>query len=115
MNIIITILLVLAGIIALLLIMAALIRKDHYVKREIVINAPLQKVFSYVRLLKNQDEFNTHAQTDGERDRQFKGTDGTVGFTYPGRATGLPAKEKKKLSASLKGKKWNPKSVLSSP
>ena len=54
MNILITILLVVVGIIALLLIIALFIKRDHYVRREIVINAPLQKVFDYLRMLKNQ-------------------------------------------------------------
>jgi len=82
MNTILTILLVVAGIIALLLIMALFMKKEHYVKREIIINAPRQKVFDYVKLLKNQDEFNKHAMAGPDRKREFKGTDGTVGYIY---------------------------------
>ncbi len=80
MNILITILLVVAGIIALLLLIALFMKKEHYVRREIVINAPLQKVFDFLRLLKNQDKFNKQAMADPDRDKEFKGTDGTVGF-----------------------------------
>ena len=47
MNAIITILLVVAGIIALMLIIALFMRREHYIKREIIINAPRQKVFGY--------------------------------------------------------------------
>ena len=82
MNTIITILLVVAGIIALLLIIGLFMKKEHYVKREIIINAPRQKVFDYIKLLKNQDEFNTGAMEDPDRKREFKGTDGTVGYIY---------------------------------
>jgi len=83
MNIVITILLVLAGIIALLLIIALFMKRKHYVKREININAPLQKVFDFLKLLKNQDQFNKWATTDKQnRKVEFKGTDGTVGFIY---------------------------------
>jgi len=82
MNTIITILLVVAGIIALLLIIALFMKREHYVNREIIINAPRQKVFDYVRLLKNQDEFNKHAMAGPDRKREFKGTDGTVGYIY---------------------------------
>src|SRR5436190_23517 len=82
MNIIITILLVVAGIIAMLLILTLFIKREHYVKREIIINAPRQKVFDYIKLLKNQDEFNKHAMTAPDRKREFKGTDGTVGYIY---------------------------------
>ena len=82
MNIIITVLLVVAGIIALLLIIALFMKREHYVKREIIINAPRQKVFDYLKLLKNQDEFNKHAMAGPDRKREFKGTDGTVGYIY---------------------------------
>ena len=82
MNTIVTILLVVAGIIALLLIMALFMKKEHYVNREIIINAPRQKVFDYIKLLNNQDEFNKHAMAGPDRKREFKGTDGTVEYTY---------------------------------
>jgi hypothetical protein len=72
----------LAGIIALLLIIGLFLKKEHYVKREIIINAPRQKVFDYIKLLKNQDEFNKHAKAGADRKREFKGTDGTVGYIY---------------------------------
>ena len=83
MNIIITILLVVAGIIVLLLILALFMKKEHYVNREIIINAPLPKVFDFLKLLKNQDQFNKWATADKiNRKEEFKGTDGTVGFIY---------------------------------
>ncbi len=82
MNIIITILLVVAGIIALLLIIALFMKRGHYVKREITINAPRQEVFDYLKLLENQEQFNKHAMVAPDRKKEFKGTDGTVGFIY---------------------------------
>ena len=82
MNIIITILLVVAGIIGLLLLISLFMKREHYVNREIIINAPRQKVFDYIKLLKNQDEFNKHAMAAPDRKREFKGTDGTVGYIY---------------------------------
>jgi hypothetical protein len=66
----------------LLLLIALLMKKEHYVKREIIINAPRQKVFDYLKFLKNQDEFNKGAMEDPDRKREFKGTDGTVGHIY---------------------------------
>ena len=80
MNILITILIILSGIIALALIIALFMKKEHYVKCEIIINAPAQKVFDYVKLLKNQESFNKHVAADPNRKEEFKGTDGTVGF-----------------------------------
>src|SRR5258706_2701110 len=82
MNIIIIILVVMAGFIALFLLIALFTKREHYVNREIIINVPRQKVFDYVKLLKNQDEFNKHAMAGPDRKREFKGTDGTVGYIY---------------------------------
>lgn len=83
MTTIALILLVVAGIIVLLLILALFMKKEHYVRREIVINAPRQKVFDFLRLLKNQDQFNKWATADKKnRKEEFKGRDGTVGFIY---------------------------------
>lgn len=82
MQIIITILLVLAAIIVLLLIVGLVMRKAYNVKRDIIINAPQQKVFDYLRHLKNQDNFNKWVMTDPNMKKEFKGVDGTVGFVY---------------------------------
>ena len=80
MNVLITILLQFVGIIVLLFIIGLFTKREHYVKREIIINAPLQKVFGYAKLLKNQDEWNKNAKGDPDKNQEFKGTDGTVGF-----------------------------------
>ena len=83
MNTLITILLVLSGIIALLLIIALFMKKEHFVKCEIIINAPRQKVFDFLKHLKNQEQFNKWATAGKEnRKEEFKGTDGTVGYIY---------------------------------
>jgi hypothetical protein len=76
-----TILLIIAGIIALMLIIPLFMKKEHYVKREIIIHAPRQKVFDFLKLLKNQEQFNKWANR-GNRKEEFKGIDGTVGFIY---------------------------------
>ena len=105
MNIIITILLVLAGIIALLLIIALFIKKDHYVRREIVINAPRQKVFDFIKLLKNQDRFNKHAMAGSDRDREYRGTDGTVGFVYAWKGNKKAGEGEKEIMNIIEGEK----------
>ena len=56
--------------------------KTHYVERGIVIQAPRQKVFDFIRFLQNQESFNTNAMEDANREKTFKGTDGTVGYIY---------------------------------
>src|SRR3982751_5443290 len=105
MNIIITIILVVVGIIALLLIIALFMKKGHYVKREVVINAPRQKVFDYVKLLKNQDEFNKHAMAGPDRKRAFKGTDGTVGYIYSWSGNKNAGVGEKEIKDIIDGKK----------
>jgi len=105
MNIIITILLVIVGIIALLLIIAVFMRKEHYVKREIIINAPRQKVFDFVKLLENQDKFNKHAMAGPDRNREYKGTDGTVGFIYAWKGNKEAGEGEKEIKNIIEGKR----------
>jgi hypothetical protein len=69
-------------IIAPLLIIALFVPKKYFVEREIIINKPRQKVFDYVRFLKNQDYYNKWVMTDPAMKKEFKGTDGSVGFIY---------------------------------
>ncbi|MEY4876381.1 MAG: hypothetical protein RL708_1530 [Bacteroidota bacterium] len=80
MNTVIIILLIVVGIIALLLVIALFMKKEHFAKSETIINAPSQKVFDFLKLLKNQDKFNKYAKADPNRNWEYKGTDGTIGF-----------------------------------
>jgi hypothetical protein len=106
MNIIFTILLVAGGIIALLLIIAFFMRREHYVNREIIINAPQQKVFDFLRLLKNQDQFNKWATADKKnRKEEFKGTDGTVGFIYSWSGDKSAGQGEKEIKNIIEGKR----------
>ena len=105
MNILITILLVVAGIIALLLIIALFMKREHYVKREIIINAPRQKVFDYLKLLENQDKFNKHAMAGPDRKREYKGTDGTVGFIYAWKGDKKAGEGEKEIKHIIEGKR----------
>jgi hypothetical protein len=105
MSILIIIILVLAGIIALLLIIALFMKKKHYVNREIIINVPQQKVFDYLRLLKNQDEFNKGAMADGDREREYKGTDGTVGYIYAWKGNKNAGEGEKEIKNIIEGKR----------
>lgn len=77
-----TILLSIVGFIALLLIIALFMKKEHSVNREIIINAPRQKIFDFLKFLENQEKFNKWAKTDPDRKIETKGTDGTIGYVY---------------------------------
>src|ERR1700738_2759360 len=105
MNVIITILLIVAGIIVFPLIIALFMKKQHYVNREIIINAPLKKVFDFLKLLKNQDKFNKWAKTDKDRKEEFKGTDGTVGFIYAWRGNKGAGEGEKEIKNIIEGKR----------
>lgn len=105
MKILLGILLVIVGIIVLLLIVALFMRKNHFVKCEIVIDAPRQKVFDYIKLLKNQDHFNTGAMRGADRKREYKGMDGTVGFIYSWSGDKDAGEGEKEIMDLVEGKK----------
>ncbi|MFP5041968.1 SRPBCC family protein [Parasediminibacterium sp. JCM 36343] len=72
---------VLVAIVAVALIVAAFAKKTYSVEREIVINKPKAQVFNYIKYLKNQDSYSKWAKMDTEMRKEYKGIDGTVGFT----------------------------------
>lgn len=82
MNIVLSVLLVIAGMIILLLLAAVFMRKNYTIQREMIIDTPLQTVFDYLKHLKNQDNFNKWVMVDPDMKKDFTGTDGTVGFIY---------------------------------
>ncbi len=104
MEILITILLVLIGIIALLLIIALFTKKEYNVHCEIIINASQQKVFGYLKQLKNQDNFNKWVMADPGMKREFKGTDGTAGFIYAWNGNAKAGEGEQEIKAITEGK-----------
>src|SRR5438552_3341682 len=73
------ILIVVVILIAIPLIVAAFTKKDYAVKREVTINRPTTEVFEYIKLLRNQENYNTWTMQDPQVKREYRGTDGTVG------------------------------------
>lgn len=82
MKMIVKILIVIVVIIAILLIVALFVKKEYSIQREITINKPRQEVFNYIKYLKNQDNYSKWVMQDPNMKKDFKGTDGTVGFVY---------------------------------
>jgi uncharacterized membrane protein len=76
------ILIVVLIIIAIPLIIALFVQKEYAVEREITINKPKNEVFNYVKHLKNQDNYSKWVRSDPNMEKDFRGTDGTVGFVY---------------------------------
>lgn len=82
MNVVNIILVALGVITVSILIVALFSRKKYFVRREIVIDSAREKVFDYLKQLKNQDYFNKWVMVDAGMKREFIGTDGTEGFIY---------------------------------
>ena len=82
MSILLGILGGIAILVILFLVIALFVKKDYALEREVVINQPLQKVFSYIKYLKNQDNYSVWNQIDPAMKKTYTGTDGTVGFMY---------------------------------
>jgi uncharacterized protein YndB with AHSA1/START domain len=80
MKILKNILILIASLVVLLLVVALFVKKDYAVVREVTINKPKQEVFDYVKYLKNQDSFSKWAMMDPNMKKEYRGTDGTVGF-----------------------------------
>ena len=81
-SILITILSVIGGLIALVLVVAAFTHKDYSVRRSIVIDKPKAEVFQYIRHLKNLDHYSKWVMADPNMKKSYRGMDGTVGFVF---------------------------------
>jgi hypothetical protein len=75
-----TLLIAVLIIIAVPLITALFIPADYEVKRDITIDRPKDQIFTYIKYLKNQDQYSKWAQMDPDMTKSYSGIDGTVGF-----------------------------------
>jgi uncharacterized protein YndB with AHSA1/START domain len=71
-----------AGLFALILLIAAVTKKEYTVQRSVVINRPKEQVYDYLRHLKNQDRYSKWVMRDPNMKKTYTGTDGEVGFIY---------------------------------
>ena len=70
------------GLIVLLLIVALFIKKETVIEREVTINKNKTSVFDYIKHINNMDKYSVWNMTDPNSKKEFKGTDGTVGYIY---------------------------------
>lgn len=82
MRIIKKLLLFVLAIVAILMIAGLFVKKDYGLEREIIIDKPEAEVFKYIRMIKNQDNFSVWNKKDPNAKKEYKGTDGEVGFVY---------------------------------
>lgn len=80
MKVVKVILIGLAALVGLVLITALFVKKDYQVERSIAVNRPKAEVFDYIKNLKNQDQYSVWAKGDPAMKKEYRGTDGTVGF-----------------------------------
>jgi len=80
MNALKTVLMIVLGLIAILLIAAAVVDGDYSTEREVIINKPKAEVFEYIKMLKNQENYSKWQTMDPNMIKSYKGTDGQVGF-----------------------------------
>jgi hypothetical protein len=80
MNTALTILLVIAAIIAIPLILALFIKKEYTIERTVTIHKTGEEVFNYIKFLKNQGYYSKWVMADLNARKVYTGTDGTVGF-----------------------------------
>ena len=75
-----TILYILLALVLLLVILALIAPKSYEVSRKITIDKSVSDVYTYLRYLKNHDDWSPWQERDPEMNKKFTGTDGEVGF-----------------------------------
>ncbi len=60
---------------------AFMVPTDFRVERETTINKPASEIYSYAKLLKNQNDWGPWFKREPTMHQEFRGTDGEVGFT----------------------------------
>jgi uncharacterized protein YndB with AHSA1/START domain len=81
MKIIVTILLVFAGVIVLVLLIALFTKKEFSLQKQVTINKPKEEVFNYLKMIRNQEDYSVWVMKDPNIKIVYTGTDGTPGFT----------------------------------
>jgi uncharacterized protein YndB with AHSA1/START domain len=71
---------ILAGLVVLILLLALIAPTDFKMERDVIINKPKAEVFAYLKMLKNQDLWSVWSMKDPNMKKDYRGTDGTVGF-----------------------------------
>lgn len=80
MRVLKIVLIALLALIAIPLLVALFVPKDFGVERTIEIERPVEEVFDFIKLLRNQELYSKWAEMDPDVINTYRGTDGTVGF-----------------------------------
>ena len=82
MKIVKIVLTILLSIVGIVLITALFVKKEYTIEREIAISQPKQVVFDYIKIVRNSENYSKWVMTDPNMKKEFRGTDGTIGFVY---------------------------------
>ena len=82
MTTLLTIFFIVVTLVAIFLLTGLFVKNDFNIERKIVIDKPVNEVFHYIRHLKNQDQYSKWVMMDPNMKKDFRGTDGAVGFVY---------------------------------
>jgi len=69
-------------VIAFVLIAGIFIKKDYHLEKDIVINAPREKVWAHVNTLRQFSTWNPFVEKDPNVKTSYEGVEGTVGSKY---------------------------------
>ena len=94
----------LVAIIAVVLITAAVVKKEYSIERSIVVNKPKSEVFPFVNSLKNQNGYSFWAAQDPKMKLEYQGEDGTVGSSYTWESENM-GKGEQKITGITEGEK----------
>lgn len=75
----ITVLYIIGGLLALVLLLHLMGPKSYDVFRTVEVSRPKGEVFNYLRSLRNMDDWSPWAKKDPNMEKKFTGTDGEVG------------------------------------
>lgn len=78
----IIILIIIGAAVGLIVVLGIVMNKQMHIEKSVIINKPKQHVFDYVKLVKNQDNFSVWNMKDPNMKKEYRGTDGQVGFVY---------------------------------
>lgn len=82
MSILSIVLIIIAVLLAIVFIGAASLSNEYTIARSTSINRPVQDVFAYIKLLKNQEQYNKWVMTDPNARITMRGVDGAPGAVY---------------------------------
>lgn len=82
MEIVLTVVAIVAIILVLILILAAFVSREYVIQRAALVRASREEVFEFVRYLRNQELYNKWVMADPDMAKSFRGTDGMPGAVY---------------------------------